>query len=101
MPRYANIIYNGYWWSPERRLLQELIDASQEHVNGSVRLKLFKGNVIMAGRRSETDSLFDERIARPSRRTRAPTIRKTPRASSSSTPCACASRHGASLEGFS
>jgi argininosuccinate synthase len=63
MPRYASLVYNGYWWSPERRLLQELIDASQEHVNGSVRLKLYKGNVIMAGRRSETDSLFDERIA--------------------------------------
>ena len=63
MPRYASLIYNGYWWSPERRLLQELIDASQEHVNGTVRVKLYKGNVIMAGRRSETDSLFDERIA--------------------------------------
>jgi argininosuccinate synthase len=63
MPRYASLVYNGYWWSPERRLLQELIDASQEHVNGTVRVKLYKGNVIMAGRRSETDSLFDERIA--------------------------------------
>jgi len=63
MPRYASLVYNGYWWSPERRLLQELIDASQEHVNGTVRLKLYKGNVIMAGRRSETDSLFDGRIA--------------------------------------
>jgi argininosuccinate synthase len=63
MPRYASMIYNGYWWSPERRLLQELIDASQEHVNGTVRVKLYKGNVIMAGRRSESDSLFDGRIA--------------------------------------
>jgi argininosuccinate synthase len=63
MPRYASLVYNGYWWSPERRLLQELIDASQEHVNGTVRLKLYKGNIIMAGRRSETDSLFDERVA--------------------------------------
>ncbi len=63
MPRYASMIYNGYWWSPERRLLQELIDASQEHVNGTVRLKLYKGNVIMAGRKSDTDSLFDARIA--------------------------------------
>jgi argininosuccinate synthase len=63
MPRYATLIYNGYWWSPERRLLQELIDASQEHVNGTVRVKLYKGNVILAGRRSEADSLFDERIA--------------------------------------
>jgi argininosuccinate synthase len=63
MPRYASMIYNGYWWSPERRLLQALIDASQEHVNGTVRLKLYKGNVIMAGRKSDSDSLFDARIA--------------------------------------
>jgi len=63
MPRYASLIYNGYWWSPERRMLQEMIDASQETVNGVVRLKLYKGNVIVAGRRSETDSLFDESIA--------------------------------------
>ena len=63
MPRYASLIYNGYWWSPERRLLQELIDASQEHVNGTVRLKLYKGNVIVVGRKSDSDSLFDERIA--------------------------------------
>jgi len=63
MPRYANLIYNGYWWSPERRMLQQMIDASQEHVNGSVRLKLYKGSVAVVGRRSHTDSLFDERIA--------------------------------------
>jgi argininosuccinate synthase len=63
MPRYASMVYNGYWWSPERKLLQQMIDASQEHVNGSVRLKLYKGNVILAGRMSDTDSLFDERIA--------------------------------------
>jgi argininosuccinate synthase len=63
MPRYATLIYNGYWWSPERRLLQEMIDASQEHINGIVRLKLYKGNVILVGRQSGTDSLFDERIA--------------------------------------
>ncbi len=63
MPRYASLIYNGYWWSPERRLLQELIDTSQEHVNGTVRLKLYKGNVILAGRKSDSDSLFDARIA--------------------------------------
>ncbi len=63
MPRYASVIYNGYWWSPERRMLQELIDASQEHVNGVVRLKLYKGNVVVEGRKSETDSLFDESIA--------------------------------------
>ncbi len=62
MPRYAKIIYNGYWWSPERRMLQEMIDASQERVNGEVRVKLFKGNVFVVGRRSETHSLFDEKI---------------------------------------
>lgn len=63
MPRYASLIYNGYWWSPERRMLQALIDNSQVHVNGLVRLKLYKGNVIVAGRKSETDSLFDVNIA--------------------------------------
>src|SRR5690606_36406537 len=63
MPRYAGLIYNGYWWSPERRMLQEMIDASQETVNGTVRLTLYKGNVIVSGRRSESDSLFDETIA--------------------------------------
>jgi argininosuccinate synthase len=59
MPRYASLIYNGYWWSPERRMMQTLIDASQETVNGTVRLKLYKGNVIVVGRKSETDDLFD------------------------------------------
>jgi argininosuccinate synthase len=62
MPRYASLIYNGYWWSPERKMLQSMIDASQAYVNGSVRLKLYKGNVIVAGRKSD-DSLFDTRIA--------------------------------------
>ncbi|MEX0584609.1 MAG: argininosuccinate synthase [Natronospirillum sp.] len=62
MPRYASTIYNGYWWSPERLMLQEMIDASQINVNGDVRLKLYKGNVIVVGRRSE-NSLFDESIA--------------------------------------
>ena len=63
MPRYASLIYNGYWWSPERRMLQEMIDASQVNVNGEVRVKLYKGNVSVAGRRSETHSLFDMNIA--------------------------------------
>jgi argininosuccinate synthase len=63
MPRYASLVYNGYWWSPERLLLQELIDASQTRINGKVRLKLYKGSVILVGRQSETDSLFDARIA--------------------------------------
>ena len=63
MPRYANLVYNGYWWSPERLMLQEMIDASQLHVNGTVRLKLYKGNVIVVGRQSDSDNLFDETIA--------------------------------------
>jgi argininosuccinate synthase len=63
MPRYASLIYNGYWWSPEREMLQVAIDKSQEHVNGVVRMKLYKGNVYVAGRKSATDSLFDESIA--------------------------------------
>ncbi|HEY3179436.1 MAG TPA: argininosuccinate synthase [Casimicrobiaceae bacterium] len=63
MPRYARLIYNGYWFSPERALLQGLIDASQRTVNGTVKLKLYKGTVMCIGRASETDSLFDTRIA--------------------------------------
>jgi len=63
MPRYAALIYNGYWWSPERRMLQTMIDASQANVNGWVRVKLYKGNVIVAGRDSKSDSLFDSNIA--------------------------------------
>ncbi|HEX9583260.1 MAG TPA: argininosuccinate synthase [Gammaproteobacteria bacterium] len=62
MPKYASLIYNGYWWSPERRMLQTMIDASQETVNGTVRLKLYKGNVMVTGRKSETDDLFDPAI---------------------------------------
>jgi len=63
MPRYARMIYNGYWFSPERVLLQSLIDQSQQTVNGTVRLKLYKGTVLVVGRASKTDSLFDSRIA--------------------------------------
>ncbi|MDT8399739.1 MAG: argininosuccinate synthase [Pseudomonadales bacterium] len=62
MPRYASLIYNGYWWSPEREALQALIDYSQQYVSGRVRLKLYKGNVIVVGRES-SQSLFDEKIA--------------------------------------
>jgi argininosuccinate synthase len=62
MPRYANLIYNGYWWAPERLMLQEMIDQSQAYVNGEVRLKLYKGNIEVVGRKSD-DSLFDENIA--------------------------------------
>jgi len=62
MPRYASLIYNGYWWSPERRALQALIDDTQQRVNGEVRLKLYKGGVYNAGRRSD-DSLFDAALS--------------------------------------
>ncbi|WP_020682098.1 argininosuccinate synthase [Marinobacterium rhizophilum] len=62
MPRYAETIYNGFWWSEERKMMQQLIDYSQRNVNGDVRLKLYKGNVEVVGRRS-ADSLFDESIA--------------------------------------
>ncbi|GAB4359097.1 MAG: argininosuccinate synthase [Kiloniellaceae bacterium] len=75
MPRYAELIYNGFWWSPERQMLQALIDKSQEKVNGTVRLKLYKGNVIVEGRKSpdslysmehvtfEEDTVYDQRDA--------------------------------------
>ena len=63
MPRYARMIYNGYWFSPERKLLQQLIDASQAPVNGTVRVKLYKGTVLVSSRASASDSLFDESIA--------------------------------------
>ncbi|MCZ7559201.1 MAG: argininosuccinate synthase [Burkholderiaceae bacterium] len=62
MPRYASIVYNGYWWSPERRALQVLIDHTQASVNGTVTVRLYKGNVIVVSRKSP-DSLFDERIS--------------------------------------
>ena len=62
MPKYAELIYNGYWWSPERKLIQTVIDESQQVVNGDVRLKLYKGSVMVVGRQSN-DSLFDEKIA--------------------------------------
>jgi len=62
MPKYATLIYNGYWWSPERLMMQQMIDASQATVNGEVRVKLYKGSVCLVGRKSETNSLFDEAI---------------------------------------
>ncbi|RAU18718.1 argininosuccinate synthase [Nitrincola tibetensis] len=62
MPRYAEMIYNGFWWSEERKMMQQMIDYSQRHVNGDVRIKLYKGAVSVVGRRS-VDSLFDESIA--------------------------------------
>ena len=62
MPRYASLVYNGYWWSPERKMMQAMIDASQAAVNGVVRVKLYKGSVSVSGRKSD-DSLFDATIA--------------------------------------
>ncbi len=63
MPRYAKLVYNGFWWSPEREMLQAAIDQSQTVVNGVVRLKLYKGTLMVVGRKSATNSLFDESIA--------------------------------------
>ena len=63
MPRYASLVYTGYWWSPERQALQALIDHTQQSVNGSVRVKLYKGGVMVVGRDSKSDSLFDPAIA--------------------------------------
>ncbi len=62
MPKYAELVYNGYWWSPERKALQALIDETQTYVNGVIRIKMYKGNVIVVGRKSD-DTLFDESIA--------------------------------------
>ena len=62
MPKYAEMVYNGFWWSPEREMMQKMIDESQEYVNGTVRLKLYKGSVTCVGRKSD-NSLFDEDIA--------------------------------------
>jgi argininosuccinate synthase len=63
MPRYAELVYNGYWFAPERLMLQSAIDQTQQVVNGMVRLKLYKGNVYVSGRKSESNSLFDASIA--------------------------------------
>ncbi len=63
MPKYAKLIYNGYWWAPERLMLQAAIDQTQDVVNGEVRIKLYKGSVSVVGRQSATDSLFDANIA--------------------------------------
>ncbi|RAZ24115.1 argininosuccinate synthase [Campylobacter hyointestinalis] len=60
MPKYASLVYNGYWFSPERKMLQAAIDESQKNVNGSVRVELYKGNVMVIGRDSKTDNLFNE-----------------------------------------
>ncbi len=60
MPRYASLVYNGYWWSPERLMLQAAIDQTQSVVNGVLRLKLYEGGILVVGRKSDTDSLFRE-----------------------------------------
>jgi argininosuccinate synthase len=62
MPQYAKLIYNGFWFAPERKMMQQMIDASQVHVNGDVRVELYKGGVMVTGRQS-AESLFDESIA--------------------------------------
>jgi len=62
MPKYASLIYNGYWWSPERKMMQQMIDASQLPVNGEVRVKLYRGAVSVVGRKSASNSLFDQAI---------------------------------------
>ena len=62
MPRYASLVYNGYWWSAERKAMQALIDDSQQYVNGTTRLKLYKGNVTVVGRESVNDSLYDSDV---------------------------------------
>ena len=88
MPKYAELIYNGFWFAPERELLQTLIDKSQEFVAGRVRLKLYKGGVILIGRDSPIRSTI--RTSSPSRKARSPTTTTTRPASSSSTRCGCA-----------
>ena len=62
MPKYARLIYNGYWFAPERAMMQKAIDATQKRVNGHVKLVLYKGNVIVIGRQSP-NSLYDEELA--------------------------------------
>jgi argininosuccinate synthase len=63
MPRYASLVYNGYWWAPERKAIQVLVDHTQQNDNGRVRLKLYKGGIMVVGRESAKDSLFDMKIS--------------------------------------
>ena len=99
MPRYAELIYNGYWWSPEREMLQVAIDHSQRYVNGEVRVKLYKGNVDIVGRRVGRIRCLT-RKSQPSKKMRVSITRVTPRASSSSMPCGCATLHGNGVESW-
>ena len=82
MPKYAELIYYGFWYSPEREMLQALIDKSQENVTGTVRLKLYKGNTTVVGRKSPK-SLYSHAARHLRGRRRAPTTSATPKASSS------------------
>ena len=63
MPKYANMIYNGFWWSPERENLQKFIDETQKNVNGFVRISLYKGNIIIEGRKADSCSLYNTNLA--------------------------------------
>ena len=89
MPRYAELIYNGFWFAPEREMLQALIDKSQEHVDGEVRAQALQGQRHRHRPRERQVALLHQRSS-PSRTTRAPTTRRTPKASSASTRCGCA-----------
>ena len=88
MPKYAELIYYGFWFAPEREMLQAAIDKSQEFVTGRVRLKLYKGNVGVVGRQSPIR--FTIRTWSPSRKARSPTTSATPTVSSGSMRCGCA-----------
>ena len=81
MPRYAELIYNGFWFAPEREMLQALIDKSQENVEGTVRLKLYKGNATVVGRKSPEVALQPAHVTFED--DQAPTTSATPKASSS------------------
>ena len=89
IPKYAELVYYGFWFSPEREMLQAAIDRSQEHVEGTVRLKLYKGNV-HRGRPQEPEVALQRRARHSSRMTAAPMTRRTQRASSASTHSASA-----------
>jgi argininosuccinate synthase len=86
IPKYATLVYNGFWFAPEREALQALVTETQKNVTGTVRLKLYKGNIITAGRKSPL-SLYNPTSPRWRPTRRRPTTRTTPPASSPSTPC--------------
>ena len=88
MPRYAELVYNGFWFDPEREMLQKAIDASQENVTGTVRMKLYKGNVIITGRQSP-HSLYHPDLVTLKTGPQI-TISRMRMALSGSMPCGCA-----------